>query len=241
MCQRKAKGKNATVQSKFVKSNVDLEKNYREHEKYVNKILSLVLRHFGYQVTQSEREDLLQLGLIHLIELHRVFEPDFEIPFHAFAKKRIYGGFVDYFRKHSAIPRRQQETYRHYRKIKQQAAANGEIMTLTQTASYLDLEVDKLSAMLLNWEARFHASIDDVTDALKYDEDHPYIQLERAADHQSLMNAISNLTEKEQIVLSLYFDQELSLKEVGGVLGITDGRVSQIKNDAIRKIRNQIV
>lgn len=241
MHQNKGADKNSKVKSRFVQSNIEIEKNYREHEKYIKRSLSSILRNYGYNITQSEREDLIQIGLINLFELHRSYDHKLGIPFHSFARKRIHGGFIDYFRNSSVIPRRQQELYRNYQKIKQQAASRGETLNLEDAANYLEIEVDKLSSMLLNWEARYRSSIDDVSETLKQDEDNPYYLLEKSVDNESLVNAISNLTEKEQIVLSLYFDKELSLKEVGDVMGITDGRVSQIKNDAIRKIRNQIV
>ncbi|MBU2895981.1 sigma-70 family RNA polymerase sigma factor [Vibrio hepatarius] len=241
MNQNKGTDKTSKVKSKFVKSNIEIEKNYKEHEKYIKNTLSSILRNYGYNITQSEREDLVQIGLINLFELHRSYDPELGIPFHSFARKRIHGGFIDYFRNNSVIPRRQQELYRNYQKIKQQAASRGETLNLEEAASYLEIEVDKLSSMLLNWEARYSSSMDDVYETLKQDEDNPYNLLEKSVDNESLVNAISNLTEKEQIVLSLYFDKELSLREVGEVMGITDGRVSQIKNDAIRKIRNQIV
>ncbi|MCY9860978.1 sigma-70 family RNA polymerase sigma factor [Vibrio coralliirubri] len=242
MQQSTSKGtsKTALARSKFVKSNREIESNYKEHEKFVKATLSSVLRNFGYVITQSEREDLIQLGLMNLIELYRAFDPELGVPFHSFARKRVYGGYIDYFRSNSVIPRRQQEFYRNYQKIKAQAAANGESITLEQAASYLEIEVDKLSSMLLNWEARYSSPIDDVSDAMQVEDVNPYIILEREVDRHSLVNAITNLSEKEQIVLSLYYDKDLSLKEVADVMNLTNGRVSQIKNDAINKIRTQL-
>ena len=226
--------------SKFLKSNKEIEKNYKEHEKFIKTALCSILRKFGYVITPSEREDLIQLGLINLIELHRAFNPKLDIPFHLYAKKRINGGFIDYFRNNSTIPRRQQEMYRNYQKIKMHSASNGESISLEQVASELEINVDKLSSMLLNWEARYCSSIDDLTDGLQVDFNNPYYFLESAVNQQELLDAISNLPVREQTILSLYYDKELSLKSIAEVIGITDGRVSQLKNDAINKIKNQI-
>ena len=229
-----------TQRSKFLQSNLELEKNYGEHVQFVSKILNSVIRNYGYMVSYSEREDLVQIGLINLIDSFRKYDETTGIPFHSYAKKRVFGGFIDEFRSSSVIPRRQQSIYRDYQKLVTEYASKGEELTLEDAEKYLDIEVDKLSAMILNWEARYSTPLDEVSDPSQPDDQNPYNQVEQFVDRKLLLNAISNLTEREQLILSLYFDKEMSLQQVASMVGLTDGRVSQIKNEAIKKIRNQI-
>lgn len=226
--------------AKFLKSNKDIEKNYQEHISFVTKILNSVIRKYGYVISYSEREDLIQIGLVNLIDSYRKYDKSTGVPFHSYANKRIFGCFIDEFRNNSVIPRRQQAVYKCYQNLVSECASNGENLSLSKAAKYLDLEVDKLSAMILNWEARYSSSFEDVNDLLQAGSDNPHTLIEKSVDRQLLLNAISNLTDREQTVLSLYFDKEMSLQEVSSVIGVSDSRVSQIKNEAIFKIRNQI-
>lgn len=221
--------------------NTDFEQDFQTHLKFVNSVLNEVIRKHGYVISQNDKEDIIQTTLIVLVELYREFDRSLLVPFYAYAKKRVYGSIVDYFRKNSQIPRRQQEFYGKYQSLKNNNSKLGKTTQLKDAAKFMDIDVDKLAIMLLNWESRHACSIDDALENPQSEKNYPYFYSQKESEHKVLEKALSTLSKDERKILTLYFDDELSLSKIGNHINLSDARVSQIKKIAINKLRNYLI
>ena len=80
------------------------------------------------------------------------------------------------------------------------------------------------------------AAVDQTPEAV----DNPYAELQDDAFKEGLVKAIASLPERERLVLSLYYDEELNLKEIGEVLGVSESRVSQILSQSMQRLRTKL-
>lgn len=221
----------------------DIERNFSEHKKYATDILNGVIRTHGFQVDFHEKEDLIQIGLMHLLECYKQFDESQGVTFKSYSYKRIAGGYIDWFRKNSSIPRRQQKLFAEYRELQAKFSSENKELSLQEASEILGVDTEKLSAYLLRWESRNAVSIDDesstITIGNRFTDDPAEITMEDDKT-EAVKAAIMELSEREQIILDLYFNQELSLKSIGDKLDLSEGRVSQLKNQLVQKIRNKV-
>lgn len=182
-------------------------------------------------------DDLLQAGMIGLIEAARSYDAGTGVPFTSFARLRIKGAMIDYVRKLSATPRST---------LANKKALSGAAAELTarlgrpprpqELAAHLKVDVNSLQRDI--WETGLFetSSIEDAPDevnALTDDSEssNPEKALEKAQISNALIRAIEELPERKQLVLSLYYVEELTLKEIGTIVGVTESRVSQILSE----------
>lgn len=193
-------------------------------------------------------EDLIQAGLIGLLEAARNYDASKGASFETYAGIRIRGSMIDDVRRGDWAPR---SVHRNSRRVSE-ALRNVETR-LARDAS--DQEVaDELGVPIDDY---YHMLQDSVASKLfSYDvlisgDDRPEEQLpsstanplegiECDAMRQGLAKAISTLPERERLVLALYYDEELNLKEIGHVLGVSESRVSQIHSQAALRLRNKM-
>jgi len=199
-------------------------------------------------------DDLIQAGMIGLLDAIEKYDPTREAQFRTYAEFRIRGAMLDDLRATDWVPRSVRETadrVGHAHQVLQselgRAPDEGEI------AAYLGLSLIDYQALLVKSRTISLLSLEDLG-AHDEDGDHhnvydvledakhptPQEQLELSAVHARLKEAIAALPEKEQLVLSLYYDDDLNLKEIGAVLGITESRASQIRTQAIMRLRQAV-
>lgn len=225
------------------KNSCEIERNFAEHKKYATDILNGLIRTHGFQVDFHEKEDLIQIGLINLLECYRNYDESQGVTFKSYSYKRIAGGYIDWFRKNSSIPRRQQKLFAQYRELQANFSRENKELTLQEASEILGVETEKLSAYILRWESRNSVSIDDESNALsignRFTDNPAEITMENDKT-EAVKSAINELSQRDQIILDLYFNQEVSLKDIGEKLGLSEGRVSQLKNQLVKKIRNKV-
>ncbi len=201
-----------------------------------------------------ELTDLVNTGCIGLIEAFGNFDPDRGVKFETYAVPRIRGAILDELRALDWVPR---STRAKSREIDR---------ALTQLENQLGRQPEKaeLAACLNLTEAELHKALDDVSctnilslDEIIYPEDDnrqvPRIEtvkdrtslsvlglLEKGELHSFLVVAIDRLTEQEKLVIGLYYFEELTLKEIGEVMVISESRVSQIHTRAVKKLRGMV-
>ncbi|CAH7156159.1 sigma-70 family RNA polymerase sigma factor [Vibrio alginolyticus] len=227
-----------------VKTDKELTENFEEHRAFVRKTLSSLLRAHGFVISKEDQEDLTQIGLIALLGKLREFDSSKGVPFYGFAKQRVSGAIMDELRKSSTIPRRQHKFFKEYSDLKNQAAAEGRQLTIEEAAQKLGVDIDIMSSMLLQWESRNEVSIDDEDSSLPEIFDgnsNPEALFGSEELKERIGKAIQNLEHREQVVLSLYYDGEMTLSEMSKRMELSETRLSQIKNNAIKKIRSQIL
>lgn len=200
-------------------------------------LVKRIVRQLSLQANQvMDRDDMEQIGLMGLLEsLRRYGQPDEN--FAAFAKLRIRGAILDELRRQDWRPRQvRQQTHKIRDAIRELSRRLGrvpqdsEVMKCTGLSdkdyqAFLQADaceaIESLDELLLNGPETFS----DGGSGLE----------EREITERLLAQALSSLNERERLVLMLYYQQELSLKEIALVLDLTDARVCQLSKQAIQK------
>lgn len=192
-------------------------------------------------------DDLIQAGMLGLLEAIKNFDPTQGASFETFAGIRIKGAMLDEVRRSDWTPR---SVHKNSRMISEAIQAiEGRTQSEAKDADiarYLGLSSDEYHRMLQDSASCRLFSVDEMADNEDYhyeapgDEDDPLGGLEREGFQQALASAIMRLPERERLVVSLYYDDELNLKEIGEVLGISESRVSQICTQAVLRLRSRL-
>jgi RNA polymerase sigma factor for flagellar operon FliA len=238
-----------------------VELAYRENSEGIDERNELVMRELPqvYYVAarirerlpkQVDLEDLVQAGVIGLLEACRNYDSLKDAQFSTFAKFRIRGAIVDSLRKldwgSRTLRRRGREINTTVAKLE---SSLGRQPLEEEIAADMQMTLDELQSTMTQLDGLYlvgqrtspshdHAdSYDLIESAQSSDDDNPFnvcLQGERRAQ---LVEAVSQLSEREQLILSLYYKEELTMKEVSKVVGIAVSRVSQIHAAAMVKLR----
>ncbi|MDH4246941.1 MAG: FliA/WhiG family RNA polymerase sigma factor [Deltaproteobacteria bacterium] len=201
-----------------------------------------------------DREDLVQAGMIGLLDAMEKYDPGREAQFRTYAEFRIKGAMLDDLRSVDWVPRSVRENaYRIGHAHQELSATLGRAPDEEELARKLGLSLAEYQELLIKSRAVNMLSIQDLGHA-DADGDHgdihdvladPFagdpLEILSLRDLRSRMaKAIQALPEREQVLLSLYYDEGLNLKEIGLVMGITESRVSQIRTQAIIRLRGAV-
>jgi len=194
-----------------------------------------------------EVDDLIQAGMIGLIEAARSYDAEQGAAFATYASIRIRGAMIDEIRRNDWAPRsvhrRAREAAAAIRDIEQ---ASGRAASAAEVASKLEMPLPEYLRILEDAARSQVLSIDtqveDYGAAQIIPDGGPTPQQVFARNEfaRELAQAIAHLPEREQLVLSLYYEQELNLKEIGAVLGVSESRVCQIHGQAVLRLRGRL-
>ena len=192
-------------------------------------------------------EDLIQAGMIGLLEAARHFDASHGASFPTYAGIRIRGAMLDEIRRLDWTPR---SVHRRGREV---AQAVHEIENRTgrdardsEVMEALGMSAEDYHQVLRDVSTARLFSLDEVSPVTGEarepagDDPGPVGRLEDADFRAALAEAIRTLPEREQLVMSLYYEQELNLREIGEVLGVTESRVSQIHGRIMLKLRGRL-
>ena len=190
-------------------------------------------------------DDLIQSGMIGLFEAANNFDNSKGASFETFAGIRIRGAMLDEIRRGDWTPRSVHKNSRMISgAIKQLEAQFGRDVTDIEVAEKLDISLNDYHHILSEVSTGKILGIDDLgvnEDAIKLADDchgdDPYQSIEHSAFKKGLAECISSLPEREALVLSLYYDEELNLREIGQVLDVSESRVSQIHSQAMHRLK----
>lgn len=190
-------------------------------------------------------DDLIQSGMIGLFEAANNFDNSKGASFETFAGIRIRGAMLDEIRRGDWTPRSVHKNSRMVSEaIKQLEAKLGRDVSDIEVAEKLDISLNDYHHILSEVSTGKILGIDDLgvsEDSLNFGEsnlaDDPYQSIEHGAFKKGLSKCIKSLPEREALVLSLYYDEELNLREIGQVLDISESRVSQIHSQAMHRLK----
>lgn len=190
-------------------------------------------------------DDLIQAGMIGLLEASRNFDGSKGASFETFAGIRIRGSMLDEIRKGDWTPRSVHKNGRAITEaIRQVERETGRDARDVDVAEKLQVNLDDYHQMLLEVNSGKLIGIEDlgvtedvVTTQQNKGSDAPFEDLLQGSFQKALAHAITTLPEREAIVLSLYYDEELNLREIGEVLDVSESRVSQIHSQAMLKLK----
>ena len=200
-------------------------------------LVKRIVRQLSLQANQvMDRDDMEQIGLMGLLEsLRRYGQPDEN--FAAFAKLRIRGAILDELRRQDWRPRQvRQQTHKIRDAIRELSRRLGRVPQDAEVMTYIGLSEKDYQAFLQADACEAIESLDELLlNGPEAFSDGGSGLEEREITERLLAQALSALNERERLVLMLYYQQELSLKEIALVLDLTDARVCQLSKQAIQK------
>jgi RNA polymerase sigma factor for flagellar operon FliA len=193
-------------------------------------------------------DDLIQAGMIGLLEAAKNFDGSKGASFETYAGIRIRGAMLDDIRKGDWTPR---SVHRNSRmiadKISELESDLGRDVKDYEVAEALDVSLEQYHTMLNEANAGKIIGMDDLgvsEDVISSREDEEqddiYVDIEVDSFKHTLVDEIKNLPEREALILSLYYDEELNLREIGEVLSVSESRVSQIHSQAMLRLRSRL-
>jgi len=199
-------------------------------------------------------EDLYSAGVLGLIDAVDKFDPRQNVKFKTYAEFRIRGAILDELRSMDWVPRsvrkkssKLEDAYHHVQNQLGRAASDEEVaeamgVSLDEFFHLLD-EVKGVNLLSLDDQNSPLAQLDSeqVLEALgREDKEDPLTQLGLAELRRAVASAIEGLPDKEKLVVSLYYYDELTMREIGEVLGYTESRISQMHTKAILRLRARL-
>ena len=199
----------------------------------------------GSMSTSVDIEDLVQVGLVALVEALAAAEARSGPEFRQYLTTRLRGAMIDELRRHATGSRGAMRRRRDYaRAVDKLNLELGRAPTDAEVAARLGVTPDKLRADYATADGVRIESIDDV-----YSDDLPWFAspdpdafaaLAESEQRDALIAAIASLPEREQLVIQLYHVEELNLEEIGQVLGVGQARVCQIKKSAHDRLKKAL-
>lgn len=194
-------------------------------------------------------DDLTQTGMMGLIEAYKRFDSTKGASFETYAGIRIRGSMMDDVRKSDWAPRSVRRNGRAVTAaIKELEAKLGREASDIEISGHMGISIDEyheiihssMSTQLFSYEEMLDSDTSGLESADAENDNSPYSLVEEDGFQSHLAAEIDNLPEKEKLVLSLYYNEELNLKEIGAILGVSESRVSQIHSQAAVRLRARL-
>jgi RNA polymerase sigma factor FliA len=198
--------------------------------------------------SQVEMSDLISVGVLGLIDAAGRYRPAMGVPFDAFARRRVQGAMLDALRDLDWAPRSLRRLRRdidtataQLRHSLKREPTDGEIASaLDMSPAEYERSLDQIRTLDLGAVRQLDATGEDGTPLLELcldPDEGPDAQLERSELKRLLANAIRELPERERQILALYYEEEMTMAEIGEVIGVCESRVSQLRSLALSRLR----
>ncbi len=194
-------------------------------------------------------EDLIHSGVIGLMNALERYDPKINTRFKTYAEFRIRGAMLDEIRTLDWVPRSVHDKTKKLRKTSDDfIKKKGRPPTEEELIEALDMDQETFDEFLYQARGATLLSLDDlgIKDGVEWrlieamadpNGEDPLLSLLSSHDKDRLIQAIEGLSKKEQLVVSLYYDEELTMKEIGVVLSVSESRVCQLHTKAIMKLK----
>ena len=198
-------------------------------------------------------DDLHNTGVIGLMDAIDKYNPDKNCKFKTYAEFRIKGAILDQLRSLDWVPRSIRQKSRRleqaYTEVEQRL---GRSATEQEVAGSLGIDLDEFHFLLNQVRGISMVNLDELRSSGGADQpmhgdifedvkaENPFTSLKSREMRQAVAECIGILPEKERLVISLYYYEDLNMKEIGGVLGITESRVCQIHTKAVARLRSKL-
>lgn len=189
-----------------------------------------------------EVDDLIQAGMIGLLEAAGNFVADRGASFETYAGIRIRGAMLDALRRLDWAPRSVHRRAREVAEaVREVEAEHGREARDAEIAAHMRIPLDEYHSIVQDAACCRVATLDDATTGTAPDPAHdPFRDTADGRFRAALVDAIGGLPEREKLVMSLYYNDELNLKEIGAVLGVTESRVCQLHGQALVRLRARL-
>lgn len=208
----------------------------------------IALKTVGRYQHFNSMDDIVNEGIIALLDAVEKFDPEKKVKFETYASIKVRGAMIDYIRKQDCFPRRLKRIAKNIIEAENELNHKlGRTPTDQELAGFLQVslgEYEKMQAetcalnMLSFEEMIYEKGLENIEFSLAGD---PIRGPEQVVAEKELQDVlaqdIEQLNEKEKTVISLYYKEQLKIKEISSVMGISDSRVSQIHSNALRKLK----
>jgi RNA polymerase sigma factor for flagellar operon FliA len=231
-----------------VAGSIDKKHYLEKHAPLVKRIAHHMMSRLPASVQVG---DLIQAGLIGLMDAVSRYEEAQGVQFEAYASQRIRGAMIDELRVNDWFPR----SVRKNQRTLDQALGRleqklGRAPNETEVAAELGVSLEQYREMLADahgFQLVFFEDSnrdDDDSDYMErhgpVERDDPFKKLTDARFKKALVAAIEGLPEREKLLMGLYYDKELNFKEIAAVLGVTESRVCQLHSQAVSRLRGKL-
>ena len=220
--------------------------------RYEGLIKSAALQIRGVYSSFAQVDDIVSEGILTLLNSIDKFDPDKGIKFETYVSKRIRGMVIDLARKQDWLPRNIRQRAKEIdTAVSHLANELGRFPTDHEVAGHLGIPTDKYQKEAARVALSNTLSLDALMDArdlegyrFEVSTEDPTVQPETVLEDQELQetlaSGIASLQKNEQIVLSLYYEKNLHMKEIAQVMQVSEPRISQIHSRAIQKLREHM-
>lgn len=232
-----------------VRSPADREQEILRHLPLVHTVVDRICAHLPPSV---DRDDLFHAGVIGLMDAVTRFDASRDNAFSTYAVLRIRGQIIDELRARDWVPRSARERARDYQRVLGELQSlHGRLPNDSELAVALGVEEDELPDLERQAHLSAQVSLDapvgedgavgELLPNRDKDAENPARNLEREDLKLQLAAALRSLTEQERLVVKLYYFEELLLKEIAAVLGVTESRVCQIHGRVMGVLRARLM
>ena len=229
--------------------DIDIRNTLVVQYSYIVKCIALKTvgryQHFNYM------DDIVNEGLIALLAAVEKFDPEKKVKFETYASIKVRGAMIDFIRKQDCFPRRLKRIAKNLNEAENTLSHQlGRNPTDQELADFLDVSLTNYEKMqtetyalnMLSFEEMiYEKGVENIELSLTSD---PIRGPEQVVAEKELQDILASdielLNDKEQIVISLYYKEQLKIKEISSVMGISDSRVSQIHSNALRKLKRRL-
>lgn len=197
-----------------------------------------------------DKDDMIGYGILGLLEAMGRFQPEKGIQFATFASKRIRGAILDALRKDSPLSRNCWQKVQIVTQAMERISANtGKEASINEIVKEVDLEKSEIEEAMQSFKLLASISLDQtlglnelrIKDTLKIELDKsPEDKILEDEQTKVLSEAVSLLEKRQRLVLTLYYYEELTLKEIATALDVSISRVSQLKSMGLVALRNKL-
>ncbi len=212
-----------------------------------------MVRRVAYKMVRSfprcvDADDLIHIGLIGLMDAVDKYEHQRADSFRAYARMRVQGAILDEMRKNDWVPRSVRDrAARLDRSRKELAEQLGRAATHEELARFMGVSTDRLDELVRTADVRVLVSTEEgdddegtIGDTLKSQAEDLFAVIERRDMDQSVRMAVADLSERDRVIVDLYYYRDLTFKEIAGVLGVTESRVSQLHTRLKKRLQEAL-
>lgn len=246
-----------TVSRRYISERPEtLQTGLADTEKLVEEFGELIRymaqRFAGRLLPYLDVDDLIHAGVIGLIDAIGKYDPSRETRFKTYAEFRIRGAMLDEMRSMDWIPRSVHEKVKRLQKaLKSLENRLGRAPAEEEVVKELNMDQDQYEAFLIQARPAALLSLDDLgfyegnrRDALEVladpNAEDPLVDLLSRDTHERLIDAIEALPERERLVVALYYQEGLTMKEIGKILKVTESRVCQLHTQAVLRLKGKL-
>ena len=201
--------------------------------------------------SQVEMSDLISVGVLGLIDAAGRYRPAMGVPFDAFARRRVQGAMLDALRDLDWAPRSLRRMRRDIdgataqlrHQLRREPTEDEIAGAMSMTTVEYEQALDQIRTLELGAVRQLDATGEDGTPLLELcldPEEGPDVQLERTELKRLLAKALLELPERERHILALYYEEEMTMAEIGAVIGVCESRVSQLRSLALSRLRGSL-